>query len=331
MKALFIGGTGNISLDCTLEGLNEGIELYHLNRGTHPEMTPKGVKTLQGDIRDEKATAKLLAGMKFDAVVNWVAFDVAHVETDIRLFREKTQQYIFISSASAYKKPVTDQLITEGTLLHNPHWEYSRKKIACEERLVREYRENGFPVTIVRPSHTYSTGWLPTTFGSRDFTVPWRMLEKKPVVVHGDGESLWTLTHTRDFAVGFVGILGSPRAVGEIFQITSDEALSWNQIHRTIAGALGVEPKLVHVPSELIAAVSAQRGSELLGDKAYSAVFDNSKIKRWVPRYRANIPFHEGARRSVEWFHSHPELMQPDDKTNREIEEILAQWARRSG
>lgn len=330
MKVLFIGGTGNISLDCTHEALRHGIEVFHLNRGTHPEMTPEGVQTLQGDIRNEKETAKLLSGMSFDVVVNWVAFDVNHIESDIRLFAGRTRQYVFISSASAYKKPVTDRLITEGTVLHNPFWEYSRKKIACEERLIREFRENAFPVTIVRPSHTYSTGWLPTSFGSRDFTVAWRMLQGKPIIVHGDGESLWTLTHTEDFAVGFVGLLGNPDAVGEVFQITSDEALSWNRIHRIIATALGARPTVVHIPSSFIGSLYPSRGAELLGDKAYTVVFDNSKIKRWVPRFKAAIPFHEGMRRSVAWFHAHPELMRPEGPINDEIEKILAAWGARS-
>ncbi|HUX52530.1 MAG TPA: SDR family oxidoreductase [Spirochaetia bacterium] len=328
MKVLFIGGTGNISLDCTHEAVKAGIELYHLNRGQRRVALPPGVKTLTGDIRKPDEVARIIKDMQFDVVVDWIAFVPEHIETDIRLFSGKTAQFIFISSASVYKKPVTESIITEGTMLHNPFWEYSRNKIACEERLVREYRERGFPITIVRPSHTYSTGWFPTTFGSADFTVPARMLAGKPIVVHGDGQSLWTLTHTKDFAVGFNGLLGNDKAIGEVFQITTDEALSWDEIHRIIGRSLGVVPKIVHIPSDFIANYSAELGSGILGDKAYSVIFDNTKIKRWVPSYKAVIPFHVGMRWSAEWHHAHPESAVIDKKSEDEIEGLLAAWGK---
>ncbi len=326
MKVLFIGGTGNLSLDCTVEAVRAGIEVFHLNRGNRTVVLPEGVTTLKADIRKPAEVTAALKGMSFDAVVDWIAFTPDHIETDIGLFAGRTRQFVFISSASAYKKPVTHQVITEGTLLHNPYWEYSRNKIACEERLVREYRDHGFPITIVRPSHTYSVGWFPTVFGSPDFTVPARMLAGKPVIVHGDGQSLWTLTHTKDFAVGFTGLLGNPQAIGEVFQITSDEALTWDEIHHSVAHALGVEANIVHMPSEFIARHNPERGAELLGDKAYSVIFDNSKIKRFVPAYRATIPFHLGMRWSAEWYQSHPEAKVIDKKRDEEIEHLLSKY-----
>ena len=329
MKVLFIGGTGNISLDCTREALKQGIEVYHLNRGNRRKLVPEGVKTLTADIRNSAEAKKVLGDLSFDVVVNWVAFETAHIETDIELFASRTAQYVFISSASVYKKPVAHHVITEGTLLHNPYWEYSRKKIACEERLVREYRERGFPITIVRPSHTYSIGWFPTVFGSRDFTVPARMLAGKPVIVHGDGQSLWTLTHTRDFAVGLVGLLGNPLAVGEVFQITSDEAITWDQIHYAIGRALGVVPNIVHMPSDFIAIHDPARGAEVLGDKAYSVVFDNSKIRRIVPAYRPVITFAQGMRWSAEWWAGHQDEILPDAEMDAEIERLLSIWMKR--
>lgn len=329
MKVLFIGGTGNISLDSTKEALKQGIEVYHLNRGNNRDQIPTGVKTLTADIRNTAEAEKALGDLSFDVVVNWVAFEPAHIESDIELFASRTAQYVFISSASAYKKPVSNHIITEGTLLHNPYWEYSRNKIACEERLVREYRERGFPITIVRPSHTYSVGWFPTVFGSSDFTVPGRMLAGKPVIVHGDGQSLWTLTHTKDFAVGFVGLLGNPLAVGEVFQITSDEAITWDEIHQTIGRALGVVPNIVHIPSDFIAVHDPVRGAELLGDKAYSVVFDNSKIRRIVPAYRPAITFAQGMRWSAEWWAGHKAEILPDTEMDAEIERLLSLWSKR--
>ena len=257
MKVLFIGGSGIISSASSALALERGIELYLLNRGQSPRSIPEGAKVLHGDIRDPASVKAALGDLSFDAVVNWVAFTPEHIETDLELFRGRTRQYVFISSASAYHKPVTSLPITESTPLHNPFWQYSRDKIACEERLMRAYREGGFPITIVRPSHTYDQTLLPMDGG---YTAVKRMRQGKPVIVHGDGTSLWVLTHHQDFARGFVGLLGRPEAIGETYQITSDEWLTWNRIFEMVAAAAGVEAKIVHVPSEVIAALRSAVG-----------------------------------------------------------------------
>jgi nucleoside-diphosphate-sugar epimerase len=282
------------------------------------------VTTIHGDIRDHEAAARLLTEHRFDCVVDWIGFTPEQVKSDIELFQDRTKQFVFISSASIYHKPPRHYVMTESTPVYNPYWEYSQLKIACEMTLQRAYVTERFPVTIVRPSHTYSDGWFPTSFGSRDFTVPQRMLDGKPIVVHGDGTSLWTLTHADDFARGFVGLLGNLEAVGETFHITSDEALSWDQIHRQIGAALGVEPRIVHVTSDLISRLSPQHGPGLIGDKAHSLVFDNTKIKRWVPGYVATIPFHEGMRRSVAWVNDDPARKQINPELDKLIDDIVA-------
>ena len=329
MKILFIGGTGNISLNCTYAALEKGFELFHLNRGSHPEVIPAGVATLKADIRDPQQTKKVLKGMHFDSVVNWVAFHPEHIEQDIEVFSGITDQYVFISSASVYLKPPTHWIITESTPLANPFWQYSRDKIACEEFLGSAYTERDFPVTIVRPSHTYGNTWIPTSFGSSDYTVPKRMLSGKEIIVHGDGQSIWTLTHGRDFAKGFMGILGNPLALGEAFHITSDEALTWDNIHTLIARGLGIEPKIVHIPSDFISRFSPDKGASLLGDKAYSTVFDNSKIKRVVPDFSPKIPFQTGIQESLDWYDAHPEARVVNSNTDAEIERILIAWKKK--
>ncbi|MFW5783780.1 MAG: SDR family oxidoreductase [Spirochaetota bacterium] len=328
MKVLFIGGTGNISTSCTHDALARGIELYHLNRGSSKGRVPHEVQTIIGDIRNPAEIRRLVDGMHFDAIVDWIAFTTDHIQADLELFRDKTDQFVFISSASVYHKPVRHHVITESTPAHNPYWRYSQNKIACENLLWKEYAENGFPMTIVRPSHTYSTGWFPTTFG-QDYTYPRRMLDGKPIVSHGDGSSLWTITHTDDFAKGFNGLLGNPLAIGETFHITGDEALSWDEIHRAMAAALGVEAKIVHVPSDVIASYDENVGAGLLGDKQYSVVFDNSKIKRYVPGYQATIPFWEGMRRSVAYAEANPELKkQVDPKTDELVDRLVEAMGR---
>ena len=303
MKALVIGGTGIISSACVELAAARGIDLRLLNRGHATRPLPTNVEVLQGDIRDKDAVSKLVKDMTFDVVVNFVAFTPEHIETDLALFRDRAKQYIFISSASAYQTPPGNWLTTESTPLRNPFWAYSRAKIACEERLMVAYREEGFPVTIVRPSHTYDARSLPLDGG---YTVVDRMRAGKKVVVHGDGTSLWTLTHHRDFAKGFVGLLGNPHALGEAVHITSDEVLTWNQIFEIVADAAGVQPNIVHMPSDLIAALDPGRGAGLLGDKAHSMVFDNTKIKRLAPDYVATIPFRQGAAEIIAWYDSHP-------------------------
>ena len=297
---LFIGGSGVISSACSWLAVERGIELFVLNRGSSRlRPLPEQATVLRGDVRDPASVRRALGDRSFDAVVDWVAFTPEHVRSDIDLFRGRTTQYVFISSASAYQTPPARQPVLESTPLRNPFWAYSRGKIACEEVLAAAYRDEGFPATIVRPSHTYDKTLVPFDGG---WTVLGRMRQGKPVVVHGDGTSLWTLTHHRDFAEGFVPLLGHPRTVGEAFHITSDDVLTWNQIAGTLAAAAGVIARIAHVPSDAIASADPEWGAGLLGDKAHSMVFDNSKLRSVVPGYRATIPFEQGAREIVAWY-----------------------------
>jgi nucleoside-diphosphate-sugar epimerase len=333
MKVLFIGGTGTISSACSRLAVKRGMELYLFNRGQTERPVPKGARVLHGDIRDKASVESALGNATFDTVVNWINFIPEHVEADIEFFRGRTGQYIFISTASAYQKPIASLPITESTPLDNPYWDYSRAKIACEERLMRAYREEKFPITIVRPSHTYDKTLLP--FYGR-YTVIDRMRKGKEVIVHGDGTSLWVLTHHEDFAKGFVGLLGNHRAIGDAIHITSDEVLTWNQIFTILAHAAGVtEPRLVHVPSACIAAFDAEWGASLLGDKAHSVIFDNSKIKRLVPDFVASIPFSRGAEEIMAWFDADPARQVVDDDANRLLDRIIAAyqaiWPRAGG
>ena len=325
MKVLFIGGTGIISSACTRLAVQRGIEMYLLNRGQTDRLVPEGAHVLHGDIRDLETAQGALGKNTFDAVVNWIAFTPQHVETDLELFRGRAGQYIFISSASAYQTPPASLPVTESTLLDNPYWEYSRAKIACEERLVRAYRDEKFPMTIVRPSHTYDCTLLP--FQGR-FTVIDRMRKGKPVVVHGDGTSLWVMTHHADFALGFTGLLGNPHAVGEAVHITSDELLTWNQIYLMMARAAGAEARLVHVPSELIAAYDPNWGAGLLGDKSNSMIFDNTKIKRLVPGFAAAITFARGAEEIMAWYDADPARQVVDPAHDQLQDLIIANYAK---
>ncbi|AOZ93015.1 SDR family oxidoreductase [Paenibacillus crassostreae] len=317
MKALFIGGTGTISSAITKQLIDSGCELYLLNRGTRNEELPAGIKFITADIHDEEHVAKLIENMEFDVVADFIAFEQAQLERDVRLFKGKTKQFIFISSASAYQTPLSDYRITEGTPLSNPYWEYSRNKIACEEYLMKEYRENGFPITIIRPSHTYDERSIPMgVHGSKgSWQVAKRMLEGKPVIIHGDGTSLWTMTHNTDFAKGFIGLMGNIHAIGESVHITSDETVTWNQIYEIIADALGVKLNAVHVSSEFLAACSKEdyRGG-LLGDKANSVVFDNSKLKRLVPEFVATTRLDQGIKQTVEYILAHSEYQMEDQE-----------------
>jgi nucleoside-diphosphate-sugar epimerase len=326
MKVLFIGGTGIISSACTELALARGIDLYLLNRGetTKRGPFPEGIKLLKADIRDAASVKDALGDHHFDAVVNWIVFNPKQIEQDIELFRGRISQYVFISSASAYQTPPANLPIRESTVLDNPFWEYSRNKTACEEQLVGAYREEKLPITIVRPSHTYDKTLLPFDGG---YTVVDRMRKGKPVFVMGDGTSLWTLTHHKDFAVAFVGLLGNPHAIGETFHITSDEWLPWNQIYQIVAAAAGVrQPKLVHVPSDLIAAYDPELGAGLLGDKSHSSIFDNSKIKRVVPEFVAKIPFSQGAREIMAWYDEKPSRQVIDQAFNALTETILSAY-----
>jgi nucleoside-diphosphate-sugar epimerase len=308
MKVLFIGGTGVISTAATSLAAARGIDLHVLNRGKRAVDLPRGVVEMRADIHDPASLHRALEGHVWDAVVNWIAFTPGDVERDVALFRGKTRQYLFISSASVYQKPATHHVITESTPLVNPHWEYSRQKIASEERLLRALREEGFPGVIVRPSLTYGDTLIPLVVNSwgKPYTVVNRMKRRKPVIVPGDGTSLWTITHNSDFAKGLVGLLGHEQSTGHAFHITSDEVLTWNQFYQITAAAAGVEAHLVHVASDFLVAWDPGEEGSLLGDKSISAVFDNSKIKRFVPDFVATTPFAQGIRRTLEWFEADP-------------------------
>jgi nucleoside-diphosphate-sugar epimerase len=323
MRVLFIGGTGVISSACSQLAVERGLELTLLNRGRSARPVPEGVKVIQADVRDRQAAREALGALEFEAVVNWIAFEPAHVEADLEMFKGWIGQYIFISSASAYQTPPSLMPVTESTPLDNPYWEYSRQKIACEERLMDAYRQERVPITIVRPSHTYDQTMIPLHGG---YTMIDRMRKGKPVVVHGDGASLWTLTHHRDFARGFVPLLGNPHAIGQAFHITSDEWLTWDQIYQTLAKAARAEARLIHVPSELIAAYDPEWGAGLLGDKAHSMIFDNSKIKRLVPDFAASIPFERGAEEIMAWYDADPRRGVADPALERCLERILAAY-----
>ncbi|MFC5380617.1 SDR family oxidoreductase [Aquipuribacter nitratireducens] len=303
LRVLFVGGSGTISTACSHLAVERGIDLTVLNRGTGRRALPQGVEHVAADVRDPDSVREALGDREFDAVVDWVAFTPDHVRTDLALFEGRTGQYVFISSASAYQTPPARLPIRESTPLRNPLWQYSRDKIACEDLLTQAYRDRGVPVTVVRPSHTYDRTLVPFDAG---WTFVERMRQGKEVVVHGDGSSLWTLTHSTDFARGFVPLLGHPRTLGEAFHITSDDALTWDQIAHALAVAAGVEARIVHVPSDAIAAVDADWGAGLLGDKTHSAVFDTTKVRALVPDFVCRVPFEQGAREIVAWHDEDP-------------------------
>ncbi len=327
MRALFIGGTGTISTAITALAPNYGIELYLLNRGNRPDLIPKGVKVIQADINNEEDVMAKLENQSFDVVADFIAYDTDAIKRDIRLFTGRTRQYIFISSASAYQKPLSSPYIIESTPLYNPFWEYSRKKIACENYLMEEYRKNGFPITIVRPSHTYGNTSVPLAVHGENgsYSVIERIKNGKKVIVHGDGSSLWTITHNTDFAKAFVGLMGNIHAIGETVHITSDESLTWNQIYEIIGNVLGVKPKIVHIPSDILANYFDLKG-ELLGDKTSTVIFDNSKIKRLVPGFTANVRFDQGVRTTLEYISNHPECQTPDPEFDSWTDKMIAAY-----
>jgi nucleoside-diphosphate-sugar epimerase len=323
LRVLFIGGTGVISSACSRLAAERGIDLYLLNRGQTQRSVPEQVHLLYGDIRDRNSAKQVLGARTFDVVVDWLVFSPEQLEADLALFRGRTGQYILISSASAYQKPIASLPITESTPLYNPYWAYSRGKIACEERLLRAYREEQFPITIVRPSHTYDRTMLPV---HGRYAVIDRMRKGKKVIVHGDGTSLWVLTHHDDFAKAFVGLLGNPHALGNAVHITSDEVLTWDQIHTILGQAAGAEPQIVHVPSEGIARFDSEWGAGLLGDKAHSVIFDNSKVKNLVPGFEATIPFSQGAREMMAWFDADPARQAVDPELDSMMDRIIAAY-----
>jgi nucleoside-diphosphate-sugar epimerase len=325
MRILFIGGSGLISSGCSPLLVEAGHELTLLNRGKSALGEAPGTRHVTADVRDEAAVRAAIGDEHFDVVVDWVAFTPEHVAQDLRVFEGRTDQYVFISSASAYEKPPRHWLITEETPLINPYWPYSQQKIACEELL---RASTSVPWTIVRPSHTYGPSQIPVSVGSwaKPYTIVDRMRRSRPVVIHGDGTSLWTLTHHRDFGRGFNALLGRQEALGEAFHITSDEALTWNQIYDAVAAAAGVEIEVVHVPTDALAAADPEYVGSLWGDKAHSAVFDNSKLRRLVPDFAAEIPFAEGIKESIAWFDADPARQQIDEASNAVADELVARW-----
>ncbi|MBR4480554.1 MAG: NAD-dependent epimerase/dehydratase family protein [Prevotella sp.] len=328
MRILMIGGTGTISSAITRQLAESEHELWLLNRGNRQAELPAGVKQIVADVEDEQLVAEKLGDMTFDVVCEFIGFVPEQVARDIRLFKGRTHQYVYISSASAYNKPARSYIINEGTTLANPHWEYSRNKIACEELLTKHYREEGFPVTIVRPSHTYCERAVP--LGVHGLKGSWqvvkRIMEGRPVLIQGDGSSLWTMTWNEDFARGFIGLLGNPHAIGEAFQIMNDETLTWTQIYQTVANVLGVELKPYYVSSSFLAEVAPKAydlEGGLLGDKAVSVVFDCSKLKRAVPGFQARVRFEEGIRRTIDHILRHPELQEEDPDFDRWCDKVI--------
>ncbi len=332
MKVLFIGGTGLISSACSELALKRAMDLTILNRSRSTKYSlPQGARLIVGDVHaDGERLADLLKGQEFDAVVDWIAFTPEDIRRDIQLFRGRTKQFMFISSASAYQKPPANYLITEDAPLENPFWDYSRNKIACEELLMREYHENGFPVTIIRPSLTYGPPQIPLIGASwqHPYTVIDRMKRGQKIIIPGDGTSLWVLTWNGDFARGLVGLLGRADATGEAFHITSEEVQTWNQIYKETGRALGLELKIIHIPSDLIAAYNPNAVGDLIGDKINSSVFDNRKIKRFVPDFVSEVSWAEGVRRSIAWFEADPARQTIDTGMNQMWDTIITAYER---
>ena len=328
MKALFIGGTGTISTEISKLCLSKGWELTLLNRGNRMNQELEGARLLKCDISNEAEAEKLLANETWDVVADFIAFTPDQVRRDIRLFEGKTRQYFFISSASAYQKPLSMAWITEGTPLHNPYWEYSRNKAECEKILRDAYDQRDFPITIIRPSHTYCERGVPVALHGPKGS--WQVLERirqgKRIIIPGDGTTLWTLTHSRDFAVAFEGLMGSPHAIGETFHITGDESLTWNQIHECIGAALGKEIHAVHIPSDTIGRLWPDMVGNLLGDKSNNVLFDNTKIKRAVPEFTTRTLFSRGVRECIAWLDAHPEAQVPDPEFDLWCDKMIEMW-----
>ncbi|MFF0267625.1 SDR family oxidoreductase [Kribbella sp. NPDC004536] len=325
LRVLFLGGTGIISSACSWRAVESGLDLTVVNRGkTSVRPLPPQVRQLTADVNDPAALADI-ARAEYDVVVDWLAFTPDQVRARTDALRGHVGQYVFISSASAYQTPPARLPITESTPLRNPYWQYSRDKIACEDLLTARYRDEGFPATIVRPSHTYDRTLVPFDGG---WTIVDRMRRGRPVVVHGDGSSLWTLTHHRDFARGLVPLLGHPRTLGDVFQITSDDVLTWDQIAHTLAAAAGTSAQLVHVPSDAIAAEHPSWGAALLGDKTHSAVFDNTKLRQVVPDFVATIPFEVGAREIVAWHDEDASRQHIDRAVDEAMDTLIARYTK---
>ena len=323
MRVLFIGGTGNISSASSELAINKGIELVHLNRGVSGNYSFKNIETIQCDINNIEEARQKLKNEKFDAVVNWICFTPEQIKRDIELFRDITEHYIFISSATVYEKPPKHYIVTEKTHRSNPFWEYSQNKIKCETELEKAHNETGFVYTIVRPSYTYGYTWIPTAFSALYYNPVYRIRNGKPIIVHGDGQSLWVMTHNTDLAKGLVGLLGNKKAFSEDFHITSDEVLTWDQIHNIIGEVVNSKPNIVHIPTDFINKIDKATGDGLLGDKARTFVFDNSKIKSVVPEFKATTLYKEGISRSIQWFEEEQERMVLNPEYENLTEKIL--------
>ena len=327
MKILFIGGTGNISRASSALAIERGMDLYLLNRGNESTGI-KGARNLKADINDKSKVLSLIQEHYFDVVVNWIAFTPEDIQRDYELFKDHTDQYIFISSASCYQKPLSHPIITESTPLINPFWDYSRSKIACEDLLTNLYRQHDFPITIVRPSLTYDTV-IPVPIGGwKEYTIIDRIKKGKKIIVHGDGSSLWTITHANDFAIGFLGLIGHQQAIGQSFHITSDEILTWNQIYDAVALAAGKQSVKVYIPSDYLGTFDKNLRGSLLGDKAVSTIFDNSKIRRFVPQFNPVIRFKDGIQNTIHWFEEKPERMIIKNETNEFMDRIINTYTR---
>ncbi len=330
MKALFIGGTGTISTEITKLCAKKGWDLTLLNRGNAAGSVPEGVRVIKGDINREEEVRELLKDEKWDVVADFIIFTPEQLQRDLRLFEGKTGQYMFISSASAYQKPLSTPWITEGTPLHNPYWEYSRNKAKCEQILREAYDSRNFPITLIRPSHTYCERSVPVAIHGRggSFQILERIRQGKRIIIPGDGLTLWSLTHSRDFAVAFEGLMGNPHAIGEAYHIIGDESLTWNQIHECIGRALGAEIKPVHIPSETLGKLWPELVGNLIGDKSNNVLFDNSKIKRAVPEFMTRTRFDQGARECVEYMYSHPECQQLNPEFDSWYDSLIEAWDR---
>ncbi|MFC4321759.1 SDR family oxidoreductase [Litchfieldia salsa] len=328
MKVLFIGGTGLISSAASKLAVQRGVELYLLNRGNRNAFVPEGAKVIRGDINNRSEMEALLKDRFFDVVVNWIIFSPEEVERDIQYFTGKTNQYIFISTVATYQRPPSYYIVDESTPQHNPIWDYATNKIACEERLIKEYKDNHFPMTIVRPSHTYGETSIPfaVTSGAHPWTLIDRIKKGKKVIVPGDGTSLWTITHNTDFAKGLVGLLGNPEAIGEAFHITSDEVKTWNQYLHIIGQVLGVEPKVVHMTSECISLFLPEMKAPLFGDASNSYIVDNTKIKRFVPDYKVTKTFESGIKQSIAYFENNHEKQTIDEDLNARMDQSIATY-----
>jgi nucleoside-diphosphate-sugar epimerase len=324
VKLLFLGGTGNISTACVELAVVEGHDVTVMNRGRSPSRLQVAVRFLEGDRDDRAALVEAATARRFDAVIDFLCFRPEQAEDAVEAFGGRVGQYVFISTTAVYEKPLMRHVIAEDTPLGNPFWEYARLKISCEERFRRARERSGFPVTVVRPSYTYGETWIPSGFGGQDYTVVDRMRRRLPIVCHGDGTSLWVMTAASDFAVGLLGLLGREDALGEAFHVTSDEVLTWQEIYRTIARAAGADLEMVNVPSALIAALFPDRGGSLLGDKAWSVVFDNAKVRRLVPAFRPRVGFAEGMGRSIAWLDADPRHRVVSAEANQRIDRVIA-------